>query len=76
MEDKGNAIMIAIGKPKAKHGMGDTHSEPEGDEADSSMDLSDEEKAAAEAAYDADTPEEYGQALKAFIKFCMKQGDY
>lgn len=71
-----NAIMVAIGKAKPK-GMRDEPSErdlehrmvDEEDEAED-IDVDEGEMAAAKAAYDAKSAEEYAKALKAFVQLC------
>lgn len=75
MSDKGNAIMIAIGKAKKKPGfLGGDHGEPDGDEpgGDEGGGASEDEAAAYKAFKGAASDEEGMKALKTFIKLCTE----
>lgn len=60
-------IMAALGKVKPKEAEEDV--EALEDDAED-IEIDGDEMAAAKAAYDATSPEEYAKALKAFVKIC------
>lgn len=62
-----NAIVIALGKAKPKGGA--VSDDSSGALPEESIELDEDENAAAKLAFDAKTPEEYGKALKAL--FCL-----
>ena len=69
---KGNAIMIALGKPKDDEEKSKPGMEDDDEEAD--IDVGEDELSAAKAMRSAKSDEDYAKALKAFIKLC--EGGY
>lgn len=71
-----NAIMIALGKAKKPPTGDDEDADMESEESGDDISVGKLEMAAAKAAYNAKSEEEYAKALKAFFEACSMKEEY